>query len=311
MRIIQFALAAGVLYYLVTTIQFSELAATLSSARPGFIVLAVLLLVPNLGLQFLKWRLIVRKQNTEVGNFRILTSLFIGFSLGIATPARLGEFGGRAFSIPGTRPSVLIGLTALDKYFSLLVTLSLGALGLCLFLSISDGAAVIPILAVSAAVATVIAVTVSALLNPQFFLRKLAKWQHRWKFVERLCAMLEAIAVFRTRDFVALLALSILFYATFVGQFCALLAAFGPIDIGNALIGVSSVMFAKTVIPPVTLGELGIREGASVFFLSRLGFLKAAAFNASFMLFVINILMPSLIGVVFFGHFYVNGKQKP
>lgn len=58
------------------------------------------------------------------------------------------------------------------------------------------------------------------------------------------------------------------------------------------------MMFAKTVIPPVSLGELGIREGASVYFLTILGESASVGFNASIFLFFINVLIPSLIGFI-------------
>lgn len=59
-------------------------------------------------------------------------------------------------------------------------------------------------------------------------------------------------------------------------------------------------MFAKTIIPPVSFAELGIREGASVFFLTYFGETQAVAFNASIFLFMINVLLPSLVGLIFF-----------
>jgi len=58
------------------------------------------------------------------------------------------------------------------------------------------------------------------------------------------------------------------------------------------------IMFVKTVIPPISLGELGIREGASVFFLTKFGELPSVAFNASIFLFLINILLPALVGLI-------------
>jgi len=57
-------------------------------------------------------------------------------------------------------------------------------------------------------------------------------------------------------------------------------------------------MFAKTMIPPVSLGELGIREGASVYFLTQFGETASVAFNASIFLFIINLLIPALVGLV-------------
>ena len=56
-------------------------------------------------------------------------------------------------------------------------------------------------------------------------------------------------------------------------------------------------MFAKTIIPPISLGELGIREGVSVFFLNKFGEAQSAGFNSSIFLFLINILIPSIVGL--------------
>jgi uncharacterized membrane protein YbhN (UPF0104 family) len=95
-----------------------------------------------------------------------------------------------------------------------------------------------------------------------------------------------------------LLVFSALFYMTFVAQFLLLLRAFGPIDILSSLAGVSTIMLIKTIIPPLTLGELGIREGASVFVLGHAGMLAAGAVSASLLLFGINILLPGLVGVL-------------
>ena len=65
-------------------------------------------------------------------------------------------------------------------------------------------------------------------------------------------------------------------------------------------------MFVKTIIPPISMGELGIREGASVYFLSQFGERTSIGFNSSILLFIINLLIPALIGVGMF--FRKNGK---
>jgi uncharacterized membrane protein YbhN (UPF0104 family) len=58
------------------------------------------------------------------------------------------------------------------------------------------------------------------------------------------------------------------------------------------------IIFVKTAIPHISLGELGIREGASVFFLTSFGELPSVAFNASIFLFFINIMLPALVGLL-------------
>jgi len=90
-----------------------------------------------------------------------------------------------------------------------------------------------------------------------------------------------------------------LFYSCFLLQYALLVSAFSHnTEIINYLWAGNLIMFVKTVIPPISLGELGIREGASVFFLTKFSELPSVAFNASIFLFIINILLPALVGLI-------------
>jgi uncharacterized protein (TIRG00374 family) len=303
-RTAQILAGIGLLVYLAYSIDLSTVINTFASAHTPSVSLALLLLLPNLSFQYLKWRVIVRRHDPSVQARDVLCSLFVGFSLGIVTPARIGEYGGRALSIKGPRASVLVGLTALDKYFSMVVTLLFGAAGLALFLQRTNTSGSGLLIAALVSAALILGITWLALLKPGLILRMMDKHKTRWKTVEHMHAMLEAISLFKRRDFALLFLLSVLFWITITAQFCALLAAFGTMDIFTAAVGTASVMVTKTIIPPVTLGELGIREGAAVFFLTRLGYAGAAAFNASLLLFAINLLIPGIIGLVFMGRLF-------
>ena len=68
--------------------------------------------------------------------------------------------------------------------------------------------------------------------------------------------------------------------------------------IGNAE-RVGDRLGAPRGVPTVTLLDLGIREGAAVYFLGQLGYAEAAAFNAAFLLFCINLLVPAVVGLPF------------
>jgi uncharacterized membrane protein YbhN (UPF0104 family) len=93
--------------------------------------------------------------------------------------------------------------------------------------------------------------------------------------------------------------ISLLFYLCYLIQYVILVSAFSHNDnfidyfwAGNLL------MFSKTIIPPVSFGELGIREGASVFFIQQFGENASVGFNASIFLFFINVLLPALVGLI-------------
>jgi uncharacterized membrane protein YbhN (UPF0104 family) len=77
--------------------------------------------------------------------------------------------------------------------------------------------------------------------------------------------------------------------------------------------GVALVFFAKSAIPQVTLGDLGVREGAAVFFLAAYGVGPAAALDASLALFGLNLLLPALVGAPFLLQLQLRRKadRKP
>jgi len=113
--------------------------------------------------------------------------------------------------------------------------------------------------------------------------------------------LFEKIKVFRKLDqkyATKMFVVSFLFYLCFLVQYALLVAAFSNHNqFWDYLWAGNLMMFAKTIIPPVSLGELGIREGASVFFITKLGESASTGFNASIFLFLINVLIPSVIGL--------------
>ncbi|MBE0642776.1 MAG: flippase-like domain-containing protein [Bacteroidetes bacterium] len=315
-------LAAVLIAFLMKSLEGNAIASVLARANPLLITAAVLLLPINLFFQYQKWRLLVRSRFPFVSPGDVSSSLLLGFTLGIVTPARIGEFGGRAAGIRNRNPRTaaatngrdekgvltatdrmtLVGLTAVDKLATMAVTVLVGCCGLLLFcwrhpfmnpviltailLGIVISAAVFLRFRWRAAVPrTDPAADAANSTRHDGFLRR------RIGDIRRLLRGLDA-PLLR-----ALLLLSLLFYLTFLLQFFLLLSAFGPVDTLTALTGISTIMLLKTVIPPVTIGELGIREGASVFVLGHAGILAAAAFNASLLLFAINIFLPSIAGL--------------
>jgi uncharacterized membrane protein YbhN (UPF0104 family) len=60
------------------------------------------------------------------------------------------------------------------------------------------------------------------------------------------------------------------------------------------------VMLVNSV--PITIGGLGIREGAAVLFFSQFAVQGSSALGAALLLFAINILIPGLCGLAFIHH---------
>ncbi|MGB3544664.1 MAG: hypothetical protein WBA11_17220, partial [Rubrivirga sp.] len=118
-----------------------------------------------------------------------------------------------------------------------------------------------------------------------------------WKPVERAVS---AFGKIPREEGVMLLALSSLRYVVFSGQFVMLAHAVAPEAAWSGLwLSVALIFFAKSAVPQVTLGDLGVREGAAVFFMGAYGVPAAAALDASLALFALNLLLPALVGAPF------------
>jgi uncharacterized membrane protein YbhN (UPF0104 family) len=108
---------------------------------------------------------------------------------------------------------------------------------------------------------------------------------------------------------------SLVLFLVYTSQFVLLIFAFGEIDIHLAYIGVWSAMLIKTFLP-ISLGDIGVREGTAAYIFGLMNFPKEAAVSAGFMLFVINILIPAAIGVFlipfarFVKGYLKNGKKE-
>ena len=293
---VKIIVAVLVLLVLVKRIQVEQLTAALAEANLRLIFAACALLGFNLYFQFAKWKLVIHRENKSVPDRRILYSLFVGMALGLATPGRLGDFG-RTFFVQGADWARLLGLLMIDKLITLAVLYFVGIIGLSHFISLHMHPYVwLPIFIMAM---LLVSAVLLLLLRPTL-LRNIAARYHRatrrFGVIEKFVSGIELATPQLTFKLFVLTVVQTLTYCT---QFVLLIFAFFRMAIMPAYFSAFSVMFTKSLLP-ISLGDLGIRESASVYFFGQGGVPEAAAFNASLLLFIINILAPSLVGLGLF-----------
>ncbi|MDR3609419.1 MAG: lysylphosphatidylglycerol synthase transmembrane domain-containing protein [Ignavibacteriaceae bacterium] len=298
LNIIKIAIAAGLLLYIILKVNFADILAALRNANITLIAVTVLLAFINIYLQFLKWKITCVYLLDEKSNKKVLLSLFYGFSGGVFTPARIGEYFGRAAAFKD-KPVIKIAVaTFIDKFFPLMAVTGFGSMASILFMHYYYNVSVY--LTGSLFIVTFILFYAAyvIVLDPRFWdsvlFNRISKSPRIKKIFDNLMVLKELDRHYTTQ----MVFISIAFYTCFILQFALLAAAFsGHFNFIHYIWAGNLVMFAKTIIPPVSLGELGIREGASVFFLHIFGEPNSAGFNASIFLFLINMLIPSVIGL--------------
>lgn len=282
-----------VLIMLIKRLQMKEILAAFQSARLFCIYMALALLIPNIYAQYLKWRYLVRLVKPDVPDREVIQSLLAGLTFGFITPGRVGEFG-RAFFISNCSWVKLLGITFIDKLFAMAVVFFWGAIGLLYFISRQLYIyTMVPVI-----LFTLIALVVIyyIIFHPEIIKSFLYSLNIILPFRDKIKLLMSSLDNFHRRQAIILALLNFSFYAIFFIQYYILVCAFEPAPIVQSSLAIFSTMLVKSMLP-ISVGDLGVRESAAVFFFSKIGVLHSTAFNASILLFMINLLLPSLAGL--------------
>jgi uncharacterized membrane protein YbhN (UPF0104 family) len=294
-------ISAGLLYYLIRSVEFNQIILALNEANLVVIGIVILLGVANIFLQYSKWRLTCAEVLEVKDKLKVFRSLFYGFSAGIITPLRIGEYFGRGIEFRDKSIVQVTIVTLIDKFFPLLMVASLGSISSLFFIYFYYDVSIYIVLSLFILIFTFFYLLIILLLSNRFWNSILFS---KLNSSVKLKPFLEKLRIFESLDrtyFYKMLAISFLFYSCFLIQYALLVSAFSNhFNFMNYLWAANLIMFAKTIIPSISFGELGIREGASVYFLTQMGETASVGFNASILLFIINLLIPALIGVGMF-----------
>lgn len=296
--LVKVSIALLLVVYLIRHLNPNQIWKDLQSANIFIILSALLLLVLNLYLQYKKWQVVCNSVLQETDKKKILHSLFYGFSAGISTPMRIGEYVGRALPFKNKSAVEITIATFIDKLFSILIVLFLGAVTSILFIYYYFNISVLLTLSLFLALFIALYLIILVLNDSDFWKDYILKKIKKVKFLSKYYVQFESINELDSITIRKVTVLSVLFYFTYIFQFALLVYAFSN-SLHLALyawIG-TMVMFSKKFISFLSIGDLGIREATAVYFAGILGVPEIAAFNASIFIFIINLVIPSLLGL--------------
>ena len=297
--VVKLIIAGGILYYLISYANYNEIIKAVEGANIILLAVAFALSFVNIYLQFFKWKLTSKTVLHESKNSKILISLFYGLSAGAITPARVGEYFGRAIVFRNKSILQVTVATLLDKFFPLMIVAFFGSISTIIFIYIYYDVSVYIVFSLFIVVFSLFYILAIITRSENFWNSILFTKLSNSKYLSKIFLQLRSLSKLDKKYFTRMSIISVLFYSCFLLQYALLVSAFSHnTEIINYLWAGNLIMFVKTVIPPISLGELGIREGASVFFLTKFSELPSVAFNASIFLFIINILLPALVGLI-------------
>ncbi len=257
-------------------------------------------------LQMTKWFQLLKLADEEIRFTDAASSLLAGMTLGIITPARLGELG-RAWFLKDIPQLKVVGLTLVDKFYSTLAYFIWGLLSLIIFLTLNYSPALLTNMMLIAGILFVYILIGSAVLYPVKVGKTLIAINKKLFRREQLVEIASIISSVKRKKVFLLIGLATSVWFLVVIELWLLLNAFSEVKFFAGAISASSAHFTKTLFP-ITFGELGIREAAMIYYFNHLGVTEVASVAAALLIFALNVFLPSLVGAIFLRRLKIGRK---
>lgn len=266
---------------------------------PQYEELAMLLIamMANWILEAYKWRILIRSIE-DISLWRSLKAVFSGVTIAFFTPNRVGEYGGRVFHLDRADRIDAVLLTVVGSYAQLTVTIIAGLMAMSFYLPAYEGTG--PLSSwqygfVAFGMFGLCAFLVLLFLNTGL----LAGILRRLRLPKGVMRHIRVLEMHSPQSLVRVLMASAGRYAIFTGQFYLLLQVFS-VDVGyaDAMMMIAMTYFVMTGIPSIAITEVVTRGSVAVYFLSQVSDNVSGIVSASSVLWLINLVIPALFGVV-------------
>ena len=265
------------------------------------IVVVILMMFLNWFLEALKWRFLISKIE-KITIKRSIRAVFSGITVSAFTPNRVGEYAGRVFCLEKADRIQGVLITVIGSLAQLLTTIIFGLIGILLLPNLMPSFNALlseiifsyPIMLFIIVLLEVLLVTL--FLNASVFSVVLSKI----KFLRVFAKYNEVFAFYNSSELLEVLLYSVARYIVFTTQFFILLQTFTVnISYIDATILISAMFFVVSIIPTIAITEIGIRGAVALFLFGLVSTNIVGILSATFVMWVINLLLPALIGTVF------------
>ncbi len=290
--------AAAIMIYLVQ--KFQSINFTKIFTRDTIPVMGYVFLLTGINflLQFQKWKSVFKEMLGALTNKKIASSFFVGVATGSFTPGRFGEYFGRSLMIKEYPAGDVVSASIVDKLANMFILVFSGLFSTIWFLSFTKTFSSGTIYLLAAFLIFLLCILLYSIFKtkaPAHFY----KWIEKLRLLKRMFFHLQVLKRTNSRTVFVQLLYSFLLYGIIALQYGLLTSAFAgkPLESTFFFCGILT-LFVKSFIPSISFGDLGIRESASIFFISAIGLPAEVGFLSAFSIFLFNILLPSVIGLI-------------
>jgi len=265
------------------------------------ILLVVLMMFLNWFLEATKWRFLIRKIE-KVSIFTSLRAVFSGITVSVFTPNRVGEYGGRVFCLEKADRIQGVLITVLGSMAQLLTTIFFGSIGI-LFLNnyIPELQELYQEIDFAYPIMFFMLLLLNILLLLLFHnISVISNLMDKFSWLSKYKKYKEVFTYYNAQELVVVFILSVFRYAVFTTQFFILLKLFTvEITYFDSIILTMVMLFVISVIPTIAITEIGVRGSVSLFLFGLISTNSVGVLSATFVMWVINLLLPAIIGTIF------------
>lgn len=257
------------------------------------LVLAILMVIPNWLIEAYKWK-IGMDSYAVISLKDSFVSVMSGITLGLMTPARVGEYAGRMIKVSKERYGQTIVATFLSSLSQLLVTLMIGGLSFALVFRQFDFEGL------SYELIMYLATTVFAILLLSFL--NLSKVISLVTKIEWVASKMEGLVgiEFRWQVQLEMMMLAALRFLVYSFQYILILRFCGVDALWWLLFcHISMIFFLQSLLPLPPVASFFARTGVALIILSNLEINEVVNVLSSMVIWVINLSIPALVGLYF------------
>jgi hypothetical protein len=257
------------------------------------IIFTFLLMFLNWGIEALKWMLLISPLE-KISFGKSLKSIFAGVTVSIFMPNRIGEFAGRVFFLDQADKIEATLKNFIGAFTQFCITLIAGiAAWFLLYCKGYEGAG-------NTSGLDSLYVRFMLILILLFFLILFILYRIRLRLPEKIQVYLRLLFETEKKAMLTVLALSALRYLVFLFQYYMVLRAFGiKPDLIPALSLIAMTFFITSIVPSFAFTEIATRGAAAMYLFEASSSDGTAVLTASFIVWIINLAIPALIGGLF------------
>ena len=265
------------------------------------IVIVLFLMFLNWFLEALKWRYMISKIE-KVSIYTSLKAIFAGITVSSFTPNRVGEYGGRVFYLEKADRLKGVIITFIGSMSQLLITILFGSIS---FIILSELLFESKILFSAISKFKLLVFLLLFLLNVFIFyffynVSSFISFFNLNKYLNRFKQYIQTFTIYNSSELTNILLFSFSRYIVFSIQFLILLNVF-EIDSStfHSMLSVMLIFLFVSIIPTIVVAEIGVRGSVAIYVFSLFTINSIGVFSSTLLLWIINLVIPSLIGIYF------------